>query len=129
MMAVLLLIKLICLLLSGKLASTLSIATAANHPLSDTSNIVLLLADDLGFSDIGTFGSEVSTPNIDALAASGVVFSNDPTAASCAPTRAMLVTGISKHRAGLGNMPESSTPEAADALGYTAIYAKISDRR
>ena len=128
-MAVLLLIELICLLLSGKLASTLSLATAANHPLSDTSNIVLLLADDLGFSDIGTFGSEVSTPNIDALAARGVVFSSEQTAASCAPTRAMLATGISKHRAGLGNMPESSTPEAAGALGYTAIYAKVSDRR
>ena len=75
-------------------------------------NIVLLLADDLGFSDIGAFGSEVSTPNIDALAARGIMFSNYHSASSCAPTRAMLMTGISSHRAGLGNMPESLPSEA-----------------
>ncbi|MGK0472649.1 MAG: arylsulfatase A-like enzyme [Candidatus Azotimanducaceae bacterium] len=82
-------------------------------------NIVLLLADDLGFSDIGAFGSEVSTPNIDALAARGMMFSNYHTGASCAPTRAMLMTGISSHRAGLGNMPESLPSEARGVAEYS----------
>lgn len=82
-------------------------------------NIVLLLADDLGFSDIGAFGSEISTPNIDALAARGVMFSNYHTASSCAPTRAMLMTGISSHRAGLGNMPESLPPETQGIAEYS----------
>ncbi|MFT4721420.1 MAG: arylsulfatase A-like enzyme [Candidatus Azotimanducaceae bacterium] len=82
-------------------------------------NIVLLLADDLGFSDIGAFGSEVSTPNIDALAARGIMFSNYHTASSCAPTRAMLMTGISSHRAGLGNMPESLPPETRGIAEYS----------
>jgi len=70
-------------------------------------NILLILADDLGFSDLGSYGSEIDTPNLDALAASGVRFANHHTAASCAPTRAMLMTGVSSHLAGLGNMPES----------------------
>ncbi|MFT7306148.1 MAG: arylsulfatase A-like enzyme [Candidatus Azotimanducaceae bacterium] len=82
-------------------------------------NIVLLLADDLGFSDLGAFGSEVSTPNIDLLAGRGVMFSNYHTAASCAPTRAMLMSGLSSHRAGLGNMPESLTPELQGIPEYT----------
>lgn len=82
-------------------------------------NIILLLADDLGFSDIGAFGSEVSTPNIDALAARGLRFTNYHTAPSCAPTRAMLMTGISSHRAGLGNMPESLPTEAQGLAEYS----------
>ncbi|MEY4849735.1 MAG: hypothetical protein RLZZ331_739, partial [Pseudomonadota bacterium] len=56
-------------------------------------NIVILLADDWGFSDVGAFGGEIATPNIDALAAKGVRFSNFHVAGSCSPTRAMLQTG------------------------------------
>ncbi|WP_188945698.1 sulfatase-like hydrolase/transferase, partial [Polymorphobacter multimanifer] len=57
-------------------------------------NIVILLADDWGFSDVGAYGSEIATPNIDALAARGVRFSNFHVAGSCSPTRAMLQTGV-----------------------------------
>ena len=92
---------------------------AAEDRATAAPNIVLLLADDLGFSDIGAFGSEVSTPNIDALAARGMIFSNYHTASSCAPTRAMLMTGISSHRAGLGNMPESLPPAAIGSPAYS----------
>jgi arylsulfatase/uncharacterized sulfatase len=81
-------------------------------------NIVLLLADDLGFSDIGSFGSEISTPNLDSLAARGVRFTNYHTASSCAPTRAMLMSGLSSHQAGLGNMPESLAPEMGSSRAY-----------
>ncbi len=81
-------------------------------------NIVVLLADDWGFSDVGAFGGEIATPNIDALAARGVRFSNFHVAASCAPTRAMLQTGVINHRAGLGNMPETIPPEHLGQPGY-----------
>ena len=81
-------------------------------------NIVLILADDLGFSDIGSFGSEVNTPNLDALAAEGVRFSNYHTAASCAPTRSMLMSGMDSHHAGVANMPESITSAQQGKPGY-----------
>ena len=57
-------------------------------------NIVLVLADDLGFTDLASYGSEISTPTIDALARQGVSFTNYHTAANCAPSRAMLLTGV-----------------------------------
>ncbi|MAD06917.1 MAG: arylsulfatase [Gammaproteobacteria bacterium] len=69
-------------------------------------NIVLLLADDLGFSDLASYGSEISTPTLDILASQGVRFSNFHVAANCAPTRAMLMTGVNNHRAGVGNIIE-----------------------
>ncbi len=69
-------------------------------------NIVLVVADDLGYSDLGCFGSEISTPNIDALARQGQIFTSFYTAAVCSPTRAMLLTGTDNHIAGLGNMAE-----------------------
>jgi arylsulfatase len=69
-------------------------------------NIVLIVADDLGFSDLGCFGSEISTPNIDELAGSGQIFTNFHTAPTCSPTRAMLLSGTDNHMAGLGNMAE-----------------------
>ena len=56
-------------------------------------NIVLILADDLGYTDISPFGSEISTPNIARLAVEGLSFTNYHTAGSCAPARAMLLTG------------------------------------
>lgn len=71
-----------------------------------TPNIVLIVADDLGYSDLGCFGSEISTPNIDALAIKGQVFTNFYTAATCSPTRAMLLSGTDNHIAGLGDMAE-----------------------
>lgn len=81
-------------------------------------NIVILLADDWGFTDVGAFGGEMATPNLDALAAAGVRFSNFHVAASCSPTRAMLQTGVSNQRAGLGNMPETVPPEHLGKPGY-----------
>jgi arylsulfatase/uncharacterized sulfatase len=74
-------------------------------------NIVILVADDWGFSDLGAFGGEIATPHLDALAHKGVRFSNFHTAASCSPTRSMLLTGVESHRAGIGNLRES-TPRA-----------------
>lgn len=65
-------------------------------------NILVLVADDLGYSDLGCFGGEISTPNLDALAAAGIRFSRFHTAPMCAPSRAMLLTGTDNHIAGMG---------------------------
>ncbi len=65
-------------------------------------NILLIVADDLGYTDLGCFGSEINTPNIDFLSRKGVIFSNFYTSPLCAPTRAMLLSGNSNHIAGMG---------------------------
>src|SRR4051812_29145081 len=91
-----------CVALSALTFTTGAWAETAKRP-----NIVLLVADDWGFSDVGAFGSEIATPNLDALAKQGVRFSNFHVTASCAPTRATLMTGVDHHRAGVGNMPET----------------------
>jgi len=80
-------------------------------------NVVLILADDLGFSDVAPYGSEIATPAISALADQGVRFTNYHTAASCAPSRAMLLTGVDSHRAGVPNIPEMLPPEHAERPG------------
>ena len=81
-------------------------------------NIIVLMADDWGFADVGAFGGEMATPNLDALAALGVRFSNFHAAGSCSPTRAMLQTGVSSHRAGIGNLLETTPPEHLGKPGY-----------
>lgn len=93
-------------------------AVEAQRAASKQPNIVILVADDWGFTDVGAFGGEMATPNLDALAAAGVRFSNFHVAASCSPTRAMLQTGVSNHRAGLGNMPETVPQEHLGKPGY-----------
>jgi len=84
-------------------------------------NIVILLADDWGFSDVGAFGAEYATPNIDALAYAGMRFSNFHVAGSCSPSRAMLQTGVMNHRNGLGNMPETIPDAHRGKPGYDTV--------
>ena len=74
---------------------------------SDQPNILLIVADDLGYSDIGVYGGEINTPNIDRLARDGIQLTDFHTGMSCAPTRAMLLTGIDHHRVGLGASEET----------------------
>src|SRR5664279_518713 len=69
-------------------------------------NIVLILADDMGFSDLGCYGSEISTPNLDRLAKGGMRFTQFYNTARCCPTRASLLTGLYPHQAGIGHMME-----------------------
>jgi arylsulfatase A-like enzyme len=75
------------------------IGHAAERP-----NIVVILSDDVGYSDIGCFGGEIATPNLDALAAGGLRFTNFYNTARCCPTRASLLTGLHPHQAGIGHM-------------------------
>lgn len=81
-------------------------------------NIVIILADDMGFSDLGAFGGEINTPNIDALANNGVRFTNFYTHASCSPTRSILLSGVDTHVNGLGNMDEWTAPNQRGVPGY-----------
>ncbi|MGB9194946.1 MAG: arylsulfatase [Azonexus sp.] len=93
-----------------------NIATAADSPRRP--NIVVILGDDMGFSDMGAFGSEIRTPNLDSLASKGVRFTNFYTNPSCSPTRATLLSGVDTHRNGLGNMDEWTAPNQRGAVGY-----------
>ena len=92
------------------------LAVAADTPRRP--NIVIILGDDLGVSDIGAFGSEIKTPNLDSLANAGVRFTNFYTHASCSPTRSLLLSGVDTHRNGLGNMDEWTAPNQMGVDGY-----------
>ena len=92
------------------------VAKAAQQP-----NIILILADDLGFTDIAPYGSEISTPSLTALASEGIRFTNYHTAASCAPSRAMLLTGVDNHRAGVASIPEAIPPEQSGFDNYQGV--------
>jgi arylsulfatase len=81
-------------------------------------NILLIVADDAGYADLGSFGGEIQTPNLDALAATGVRFTQFSTSAVCSPSRSMLLTGTDNHLAGLGNMAEFMAPNQKGLPGY-----------
>ncbi|KAA8735396.1 arylsulfatase [Acinetobacter qingfengensis] len=93
----------------------------SDHKLQNRPNILLIVADDLGFSDIGAFGGEIKTPNLDKLALAGLRFTNFHTASTCSPTRAMLLSGTDHHLAGLGTMAEALTPELEGKAGYEGV--------
>ena len=82
-------------------------------------NIVVVLVDDAALMDFGVFGGEASTPNIDALAAAGTLFSQHRATPFCAPSRAMLLSGMDNHLAGLGTIREVLPPEHRGQPGYT----------
>ena len=85
-------------------------------------NIILIMADDLGYSDIGCFGGEVQTPNLDRLAAGGMRFRQFYNSAKCNPTRAALLTGQYEHAVGVRNMEHGVTfAEVLRTVGYRTI--------
>ncbi|WP_323120206.1 arylsulfatase [Burkholderia alba] len=95
------------------MTSQASRRTPASRP-----NFLVIVADDLGFSDLGAFGGEIATPNLDALAHAGVRFTDFHTASACSPTRSMLLTGTDHHVAGIGTMAEALSPELQGKPGY-----------
>lgn len=99
-----------------------SIAAAADTPKRP--NIVIILGDDLGFADLGAYGSEIKTPNFDSLASDGVRFTNFYTHASCSPTRSLLLSGVDTHVNGLGNMDEWTAPNQRGIPGYEGYLNK-----
>ena len=80
------------------------VAQVQGGPATKRPNIMVILADDMGFSDIGCYGSEIRTPNLDRLAKNGVRFTQFYNTARCCPTRASLLTGLYPHQAGIGHM-------------------------
>lgn len=84
-------------------------------------NIVFILADDLGYSDLAPYGSEISTPHLSALADQGIIFTNYHTGPNCAPSRAMLLTGVDSHLAGVPNIPEMMAPEQRAHPNYQGV--------
>lgn len=80
-------------------------------------NIIIILADDMGYSDIGSFGSEIKTPNLDALAKGGLRMTQFYNASRCCPTRASLLTGLYPHQAGVGQM--------VDNMGYPSYQGYL----
>jgi arylsulfatase/uncharacterized sulfatase len=100
-------------LLALLLAGACGVLAAATRP-----NLVVLVADDWGFTDLGAFGGEIDTPHLNALARRGTRFANFHAAASCAPTRSMLLTGVDNHRNGVGNLRETLPREHIGKPGY-----------
>jgi len=90
------------------------VQTRAKRP-----NILLIVADDMGYSDIGAFGGEIATPTLDSLASEALRLSNFHVLPSCSPTRSVLLSGVDNHLAGIGTMGEFKTPEMEDYPGYS----------
>jgi arylsulfatase A-like enzyme len=95
------------------------VAAEAEPTLQNRPNILLIVADDLGFSDLGSYGGEIETPNLNKLAEDGgTKFTNFHVAPTCSPTRSMLMSGTYNHRAGLGAMAEWVAENQKDKPGY-----------
>jgi arylsulfatase/uncharacterized sulfatase len=107
-----------CRLFAAALGCVLCASSIAGSARAQPPNIVLFLADDLGFTDTAPYGGEIPTPAISELAARGITFTNHHMAASCAPTRGMLLTGVDSHLNGVPNIPESIPPVQAKHANY-----------
>ena len=83
-------------------------------------NVVLILNDDMGYSDLGCYGGEIETPNLDRLAAGGLRFSSFYNTARCSPSRASLLTGLHPHQTGIGIRRTTLAPKATPATSTTA---------
>jgi arylsulfatase A-like enzyme len=96
------------------------------HGAAPRPNIIWIMADDMGFSDIGCYGGEISTPNIDALAKNGLRYTQFYNTSRCCPTRASLLTGLYPHQAGVGHMVDSYAAERRAAFNSPAYSDRLS---
>ena len=110
--------KLLLLGLASTLVACASGGKVARRDTDERPNILLIVADDLGYSDITPFGSEIATPTLDALAREGLMFTGFHVLPTCSPSRSVLLSGVDNHRAGLGTMGEMKTPEMEGNPGY-----------
>src|SRR5215213_8842674 len=94
------------LIITLGLGCLVTFATTSGAAPAGRPNVVVFLADDMGFSDLGCYGSDIPTPNLDALAAGGLRFTQFYNTGRCCPTRASLLTGLYPHQAGVGHMME-----------------------
>jgi len=98
------------------------LAAVFQIPADTRPNIIVILADDMGFSDIGCFGSEIETPHLDALAANGLRFTHFYNTGRCCPSRASILTGLYSHQAGIGHMAGATKfPSYQDILSSNAV--------
>ena len=101
-------------------------ANTQNSNNNSPPNFLIIVGDDLGFSDIGSFGSEISTPNLDKLANEGKILTNYHTMPVCSPARVSLLTGVDNHIGGIGTMYENIAPNQVGKPGYeTYINSKV----
>src|SRR5688500_13566887 len=100
-------------------ALILSCSAIASAAPTTRPNVILILADDMGFSDLGCYGGEIDTPNIDRLASQGLRFTQFYNMARCCPTRASLLTGMYPHQVGVGAMNQN--------LGSSAYRGELSE--
>lgn len=103
---------------TATMTASQSAAVSAAPAVDERPNIVFILADDLGFSDLGVFGSEIPTPNLDLLATNGMLLTDFYSGLTCSPTRAMLMSGMDNHLAGLGVMGAPTRADQVDQPGY-----------
>lgn len=95
-----------------------------NEQTNARPNILLIVADDLGYSDLGSYGGEINTPELDELAQMGLRFTDFYAAPTCSVTRSMLLSGTDNHVAGLGNMEELTAPNQIGKPGYEGVLNK-----
>lgn len=108
--------------LAGLVLSLISACAIAAPLPAAQPNIVVIMSDDMGYSDLGCYGGEIPTPNLDALAAGGVRFTQFYNGGRCCPTRASLLTGLYPHQVGVGHMVEDlGTPAYRGNLGRNGI--------
>jgi arylsulfatase A-like enzyme len=103
----------------------LLVALVSSFGRSQVPNIVVILCDDVGYSDLGCFGSEIETPHLDRLAQGGIRFTQFYNTARCCPTRAALLTGLYAHQAGIGHMVDGVGPKSG-APAYSGELSKRS---
>ncbi|MEM9109224.1 MAG: arylsulfatase [Planctomycetota bacterium] len=95
---------------------------AQNAPDAPRPNIILIMSDDMGYSDLGCYGGEIPTPNLDALAMGGLRYTQFYNTGRCCPTRASLLTGLYAHQAGIGRMiGNDNLPGYRGDLGFNAV--------
>lgn len=103
----------------GLLASFVLCVTAQKDPRP---NIIVILADDLGYSDLGCYGGEIQTPHLNRLAENGIRFSHFYNASRSCPTRASLLTGLYPHQAGIGRMTfDDRKPGYRGTMSHQAV--------